>query len=225
MTSRERLTATIRGADVDRKPTVFWPYWGGNSDVRHYSCDALPERIERDGDGVDLVEVTNPFGLAMQKEMNLNVVLKEDPKSGNRTLGDLADETRRNIDRAFGAGADGVLYRLYGARARHCTPMQYGGHYLELDRELLSHADGALINFLFVVGEDDVYLDFVSDLPADVFGWDSVSSNISAEDVRLIRSGALLSEDPNSDILLAASTSFLSKVLESSLRSQDAYAV
>jgi len=204
---------------------MSWPHWGADSDVRHYSCDALPERIERDGDDVVLVEVTNPFGLAMQKELDLNVILKDDPKSGNRVLGELSDETRRNIDSAFEAGADGVLYRLYGARARHSTPMQYGGHYLELDRELLDHAKGALMNMLFVVGEDDVYLDFVSDLPAEVFGWDSNGSKVSAEDVRMIRSGTLLSEDPNSDILLAPSTSFLSKVLESSLRSQDAYAV
>jgi hypothetical protein len=225
MTSRERMTAAIRGAAVDRKPTVHWPYWSEDSDVRHYSSDTLPDHIERDGDDVVLVEVTNPFGIAMQKSIDLNFILKDDPKSGNRILGELADETRRSIDRSFEAGADGVIYRLYGARARHCTPMQYGGHYLELDRELLDHAKGALMNLLFVVGEDDVYLDFVSDLPAEAFGWDSAESKISAEDVRLIRAGALFSEDTDSDILLTASTSFLSKVLESSLRSQDAYVV
>jgi hypothetical protein len=225
MTSRERLLAASRGGEVDRKPVIHWPYWEEASDVRHYNHETIPEHIE-EGDGeVALVEITNPFGLALQKDIDLNKLLKEDPKDGNRVLSELLDEAKRDIDLAFQVGADGILYRLYGARARHCTPMQYGGYYLERDRELLEQVKDALFNVVFVVGEEDVYLDFVSDLPAHAFGWDHKESQIPAKEVRNMREGALLSEDPDSDIRLDPGTAFLSRMLESSLRTEDSYAV
>ncbi len=225
MTSRERLLAVAHGAEVDRQPKIFWPYWETGSDFRHFNHETMPDHIEEAEGDVALVEITNPFGLALQKEINLNKALKEDPKAGNRLLGELIDEAKRDIELAFEIGADGILYRLYGARARHCTPMEYGGLYLEKDRELLESVKDSLFNVIFVVGQEDVYLDFVSDLPAHAFGWDSDDSKIPASEVRKMRSGALMSEDPESDILLHPGTAFLSKMLESSLRTEDSYAV
>lgn len=225
MTSRERLLAAGRGGEVDRKPVIHWPHWEPNSDLRFYNHETLPDHIEEGHQDVALVEITNPFGLALQREIDLNQILKDDPKAGNRLLGELVDEAKRDIDLAFEVGSDGILYRLYGARARHCTPMQYGGYYLERDRELLEDAKDAVFNAIFVVGEEDVYLDFVSDLPAHAFGWDFKETQIPATEVRKMRNGALLSEDPDSDILLEPGTAFLSRVLESSLRTEESYAV
>lgn len=224
MTSRERLVAAARGGEVDRRPVVSWPYWKEASDLRHFNHETLPEHIDHSDQDVSLVEVTNPFGLALQRDMDLNKMLKDDPTAGNRVLGELIDVTKRDIDTAFEIGADGIIYRLYGARAHHCTPMQYGGFYLEKDRELLEDVKDALFNIIFVVGEEDVYLDFVSDLPAHAFAWDYKESRIPVSEVRKMRPGALMSEDPESDIRLDPGTDFLSRVLESSLRTEDSYA-
>jgi hypothetical protein len=225
MTCRERLVAASRGGEVDRKPVIRWPYWKEDSDLRHFNHDTMPDHIEESSGEVALVEITNPFGLALQKGIDLNKRLKEDPKAGNRMLGEMIDEAKRDIDLAFEVGADGILYRVYGARGLHCTPMQYGGYYLEQDRELLESVKDSLFNVVFVVGEEDVYLDFVSDLPGHAFGWDFKESKIPVSEVRKMREGALLSEDPESDIRLEPGTAFLSRMLESSLRTEDSYAV
>lgn len=225
MTSRERIIAVARGGEVDRKPVINWPIWDPNSDVRHYNHETIPDHIEEASDLVSLVEITNPFGLALQRELDINALLKEDPKEGNRLLGELCDEAQRDIDQAFEIGADGIIYRLYGARSRHCTPMQYGGFYLERDRELLEGVKDALFNMVFVVGDEDVYLDFVSDLPAHAFGWDQKSSQIPLSDVRDMRTGALVCDDPEADIRLDPGTDFLSRTLEASVRTEDYHAV
>ncbi len=216
MTSRERILAAARGGETDRKPVVNWPAWQPDSDVRF---EAGAE------DQVFLQEVDNPFGLAMRKGLDLNVLLKEDPHNGNQKLNDLCEETRRNIGQAFEKGADGILYRLYGARAKHCTPMQYGGFYLERDRELLEEISDALFNLIFVVGEEDVYLDFVSDLPGHAFAWDIASSKVPVSEVRAMRPGALACDDLEADIVLKPGTDFLSRTLEESLRLERSYAV
>jgi hypothetical protein len=225
MTSRERLLAVAKGVQPDRQPVIAWPYQTSESDVQHFNHETLPDVIEPQSGELALVEVTNPFGLALQKGVDLNQALKDDPRSGNRLLGEFVDEARRDIDTAFEVGADGIFYRLYGARARHCTPMQYGGYYLEKDRDLLADVQDAVLNVLFVVGEEDVYLDFVSDLPASLFGWDAKDSKIEVSTVREMRPGALLCESPEADVLLKTGTAFLSRVLESNLRTEDSYAI
>jgi len=80
--------------------------------------------------------------------------------------------------------------------------MQYGGNYLERDRELLQSAREAQLTVLFVAGQDELYIDFVSDLPASVFAWDRDLSKISASEVRASRLGATASSDPTSEIAL-----------------------
>jgi len=225
MTSRERVISGAKRVTVDRKPVLCWPFWSEESDIRHFNHESLPEEVSEEPGELTLVEITNPFGLAMQRGVDLNRELKDDPRSGNCLLGDFCDEAQRDIDLAMEIGADGIIYRLYGARAQHCTPMQYGGYYLERDRELLDKVSDAVLNILFVVGEEDVYLDFVSDLPANVFGWDVKESKIEPNAVREMRTGALLGEHPDCDILLRPGTAFLSRVLESSLRTEDSYAI
>lgn len=223
MTSRERVLVTARGGEPDRKPVFNWPHWDETSDIRFFNHETLPEHIDGSSEELSLVEITNPFGLALQREIDLNTELKEDPKQGNRILGDLCDEVQRDINQAFEVGADGIIYRIYGARGRHCTPMQYGGFYLERDRELLSGVQDALFNMIFVVGEDDVYLDFVSDLPAHAFGWDYDESKIPVSEVRSMRQGALVSTDPESDIQLEPGTACLTRMLESSIRTEESH--
>ena len=204
MTSRERVLAASRGGDVDQKPTLSW--LGADA-----SADAMVvvniESLNRSADApVVLVDVSNPFGLALQKGIDLNKALKDDPTVGSEVLDSLIDEVRTRIAGGLASGADGIFYRLHGASPRHCSPMQYGGHYLERDRELLSEASDAYVNVIFVAGEDELYIDFVSDLPAQIFAWDSELTQISAEQVRAARKGAVASADPSSEISLLIGT-------------------
>jgi hypothetical protein len=202
MTPRERLTAAARGGDVDRKPMIVGP----GSLLDDQDADAIilpadPEVIARfvDGDRVVLAEVDNPFA---RFGASLNQEFAADPVAASEKLDAATEEARAKIRASLEAGADGIFYRLFGARALHSTPMQYGGHYLERDRELLEEIGDARLNVLFPVGDDDLYLDFISDLPAHVIAWDRDASGFSSAQVRAMRNGAQASSDPDSEILL-----------------------
>lgn len=202
MTPRERLTAAARGGEVDRKPMIVGP----GSQLDDQDADALivaanPEIIASlvDGDRAVLAEVDNPFA-RFGAELNREFAI--DPIAASEKLDQATEETRAKMRAALEAGADGIFYRLFGARARHSTPMQYGGHYLERDRELLEEIGDARLNVLFPVGDDDLYLDFISDLPAHVIAWDRDASGYSSAHVRAMRNGAQASSDPDSEILL-----------------------
>jgi hypothetical protein len=149
-----------------------------------------------------LAEVPNPFGLALQRGIDVNKALKDDPSVGGDLLDRLVEDVRARISMSLQRGADGIFYRLHGACPKHCSPMQYGGHYLERDRELLGEAAGTSVNVLFIAGKDDVYFDFVSDLPAQVFAWDFKLTRVSADEIRSSRTGAVASSDPSSEIEL-----------------------
>ena len=149
-----------------------------------------------------LAQVRNPFGLALSRGIDLNAELSNDPAKGNEILNSLVEEAKAVSATALASGADGVFYELHGATASHCSPMQYGGYYLERDREVLEEIKDASLNVLYVVGDDETYIDFVSDLPAHVFAWDNRTTGFGAAYVRSLRSGAQASFDPASEISL-----------------------
>lgn len=201
MTARERLTAVARGGAFESRPTIVWPGSGASSDVVIVPS-AHEVASKRDPDRLILVEVCNPFGLALQAGVDLNQLQKDDPAAGGEKLEEFAVKTRSLIAEAMDAGADGVLYKLYGATERYCTPMQYGGYYLELDRAILSEVTDAPFSMVYIVGDADTFIDFVSDLPAHAFAWDAAATGFSAAAVRELRQGALCADDPDADILL-----------------------
>lgn len=206
MTSRERLIAAARGGEVDQKPVIAWP--GPDSQADEDASDAIicgdSSTVHNyvGGDKIVLAEVRNPFFIAKCAGVPINELLHTDPDAGSKELDAAIAQTRQAMQMSLDRGADGILYRLYGARSKHCSPMQYGGHYLERDRELLEEFKDANLNVLFVLGNEDVYLDFVSDLPAHVFAWDSKATGIGSEQVRAMRHGAQASADSASEITL-----------------------
>lgn len=109
-----------------------------------------------------LKTVLNPFGRALDEGLNLNAALGDDPTAGSAHLDRLCQLTLSECASA----QDGVRYRLIGADPRFCTPMQYGGFYLERDREILAHAKQQGYLEIDVDG-DEPYLDFIVDLPCD----------------------------------------------------------
>lgn len=205
MTSRERLLAATRGGETDRLAVLAWPLADDASDA---VVGSLAE------EKISLTEVLNPFGRARRAGLNLNEALYDDPEAGDALLSRFVEETRGALAEARDEGADGVLYVLEGAHPIHCSPMQYGGHYLERDRELLEAVSDAGLNVVFVVGDEGVYIDFVSDLPAHVFAWDSASSGVSVAEVRKMRSGALATNAEGADIALITGVPSVAQHLE-----------
>lgn len=180
------------------------------SDLSALSTDELA----RLPDNIHLTAVLNPFGRALKQDVDLTEILAEDPDRGETLLGGFVDKARKDMAEA----PDGVLYLLYGARGLHTTPMEYGGHYLERDRELLTEIENSNFNMVFVVGEDDAYLDFVSDLPAHAFGWDSKATGVTVQEMRKMRTGALATNAHNADIELRFGTDSVSAELELQLQ-------
>lgn len=200
MSPRERVLAAIRLQEPDRKPNLAAASSSTTSDLVVF--DTAP--LARDAEGpMALVRVANPFGRALTVERDLGTELRADPERGGSLIGEFASECRSCIERASETGAEGLLYVLSGASPERCTPMVYGGFFLESDRELLAFARSlGLLTFVFVAGAEGAYLDMASDLPADAFGWDAKATGVGAEDIRRIRTGAVFTNDPLSDILL-----------------------
>lgn len=189
MTAAERYVAAAQGGEVDRKPTLAWPIASPVADI-----GVRPAQDFQGHEGPALAHLTNLYG-----------VVKPDPSVNPAEVGDLLDRavvTCIELARAaIGAGALGLLYEIRGATVGECTPMEYGGLYLERDRELLQAVRDLGANVLYVAGPEP-YLDFVSDLPAHVFAWDIAASGVSIEEVRELRRGPLAADDPEADILL-----------------------
>ena len=165
-----------------------------------------------------LAEVPSPFAVARQRNIDLPMLLDSDPIGGHETLRIIADEIELQIHDLLEQGLDGILYVLHGAHPNHTTPMQYGGHFLERDREILAEIENATLNLVFVVGGEGTYLDFVSDLPAHAFGWDSQATGVTPTQMRQMRQGALATNHPDADIDFRFGTANVSEELDMRLR-------
>jgi hypothetical protein len=139
-------------------------------------------------------------------------LLRTDPSAANYELDNAVQKVNAQATKAVQNGASGLVYCLFGASPNEASPMVYGGHFLELDREILTGIETFCL--LFAVGRVGVYLDVLSDLPAAAFGWDAESSGIPAMQVRRSRSGLLASTDPASDILLISRHASITDHLE-----------
>ena len=193
---------TIRAATID-----------GDAHQRPVIIDG-PERDERaDGLIVDekdlgsatgqavFCRVQNPFGRSVGTGLDLNALLKESPSEGARAIQKFASEVRTEIDRVLKAGADGICYMLSGACAAECSPMQYGGHFLEVDREILAGTPDGSFDILYVCGDSELYIDIVSDLPAQAIAWNS-SAGVQISEMREMWPRAVAAADQDADIFL-----------------------
>jgi len=212
LNSRERLTVVARGGETDRIPWFAWsPGTPAEAAIEFYNRwqpDALVVQSASEvasvtaaaPDTAILVEVGNPFGAALLNDVDLNYEFEKGPQVGGAAFDAFVKATESALAAALESGADGVLYRLFGAEPLLSTPMQFGGFYLEQERELLAEIRDARFNVIFVEGGDGLYLDVVADLEAHALGWDEDRSAIPATEVREMRKGALacglLSEDP-----------------------------
>src|SRR5262245_1019234 len=119
----------MTGAGLEPRATIGWDE---SCDVRIVTIDEFAASTTQSV----IVDVANPFGRALEQGIDLNREFEQDVDLGEHLLQRLVGDTMGAIDAALVAGADGVFYRLHGACERHCSPMQYGGLYLERDREI-----------------------------------------------------------------------------------------
>ncbi|MBA3726258.1 MAG: hypothetical protein H0W86_07335 [Armatimonadetes bacterium] len=203
MDSRERLVAAARGGAGDRAPWFAWSpatsartatdfakKWKPDAVVVESAIDCGQVLAEAPDVAV-LVEVGNPFGEAMQAGVDLNEEFSRGPIDGSSAFGAYSQGVASSLQAALRGGADGVLYRLFGADPGLSSPMQFGGFYLEKERELLQSIADARLNVLYVEGGEEMFLDVLADLPAQAFSWDEGRSHISPHEVRKVRKGAL----------------------------------
>ncbi len=199
MKGREALVAIARGGQAPRQPVIaFGPHPDADGVV--VPLAQLAEALAEHEGAAVLVRVDSPLTRALGRELGLTQTLHDDPPTGEAQLSALVEEAREEAQAALDRGADGIAYWLDGAYPAATTPMEYGGHYLELDRGLLDAFAEARFNLVFVEGLVEPYLDFVSDLPAHAFGWRAEAAPPAA--VRPLRPGPLATTGDGADILL-----------------------
>lgn len=202
MTPRERLEAALTGAAVDRQPVFHWPGTGGEDvDIVARRVSAIQTGTSRN-DQVCLTEIANPFFRALTDGSNLNELAKDSPEKADAVLDEYVLAAISEANLGLGSGADGVLYRLHGACPRHCSPMQYGGLYLERDRQVLDSIGTKYKVFVFIVGDEGAYLEFTSDLPCDALGWDVHATQFPVSQMKMYRTGAVFTVSADSEIRL-----------------------
>lgn len=122
--------------------------------------------------------------------------LKHDPDAAAERLDALILEIGREIESADGA----ICYRLEGPEPAKTTPMEYGGFFLEREREILRRAKDRGETWLWVDAGEGAYLDFVSDLEADVFAWDAKATGFPLAEMSKLRTGRLCTNEAGSDV-------------------------
>lgn len=201
MTGAERLRAAARGGAVDRRPTLSF-------DLSHATDGviATPDRLLQARAGVSgravLALIPNPFARARVLVPHLSDLLAEDPEAGAEALDQLREAVLSDAEAALGSGADGIAYHLDGAYPEATTPMEYGGHFLEVDRSILTALAEAPLNLVYVEGDTEPYLDFVADLPAAFLGWNALAVTTDLDFIRRMRTGVLALDHPDADVHL-----------------------
>lgn len=198
--------AVLTGQQLEERPSIVWSSSPGHyADVVTTARVELRHALKTHPDQLVLVEVTSPLGLALRRDIDLIGLLSSDPSFGEIKLEELKTEVSWAIVESLEEGAHGIFYRLDGAYPGVCTPMQYGGHFLEVDRELLSMAEGAQFNLVYIEGEGEIYFDFVADLPCNAFSWSSAHNEINIHQARTMTPAKIALDHEEADIFFARS--------------------
>lgn len=195
MTSFERLSAVVRGQEVDRKPSIGFDGVEG--------CDAIVAGISEavPAGALKLVTVEGVLASALSGREGLYEFLESEPEAGGVYLAEVSRRVREEAETALSKGADGICYSIRGAAPAVSTPMQYGGFILELDRAVLEAVAEAAFNLVFVHDDEEPYLDFLTDLPASALGWYE-RAGLSVSAIRSMRGGAVAVDSEEADIRL-----------------------
>lgn len=163
-------------------------------------CLPLDRMVAAEGQARFAV-VRGAFERAVAREYDLPTLLRSDPIAGEELLSRMIDEALTELEGAIEGEADGILYQLSGASSEWTTPLAYGGHFLEAERSVLASEiplDRPLV--IHVVGQEDLYLDLLADLPCSGLAWNSMASRLSMQEARHYFSCALVTDSPEGDI-------------------------
>jgi hypothetical protein len=181
-------------------------YWGeidsGEFDGLILTLDQLGQFRSLYANYTLLAEVFNPLARALAEGVEVHRLFDREPSYANLLFDKFVALTEQDILSAMEYGVDGIFYRLVGATPAICTPMQYAGLSLERDRELLQRIEEDLLRVVFLDGESQIYMDFVSDLPADYLAWDARTTNLSVQACRGLCAKKLMTNDPHADAIL-----------------------
>lgn len=204
LTSSERLTNALNRQETDRAPEISHR---AESDL---IIVGVNDQVATDSRN-SVVAILNPFGrvLADGRVSELLELCHSHPEAGAEILAGYVESVRSQMKAVQAEGHFGVLYVLVGAEPHLTSPMEYGGLFLEWDRELLSEANGNQFVALYVQGGTETYFDFVSDLEADLFIWNKDLSQVSVDAMKQMRFGALACDDPTADVLWLLDDDFL----------------
>ena len=206
MTPHERVRTAITGGTLDRKPIIVWSQSPGHdADCVAVGYESLRHALDTHPNQLVLAQVYSPIGRATRTSVPLLRIFEDNPLEGDKLLSEIALEAGNVIDLALEMGAAGIFYRLDGAYQSLMTPMQYGGHFLEHDRALLERAKGAEFNLLQIEGEEPIYFDAVSDLPAHAVTWNRHLTGLDIETARAAWPKAIALDQIEADMIFVKS--------------------
>lgn len=139
--------------------------------------------------GNSLPGVLSPLGRAIAQGLNIVDLLEENPSEGDQMIASLFSETQTEISQIDGS----FNYVVAGAEPMWTTPMQYGGHFLELDRELIGSRQPAIT----LIGGPETYVDIVSDLAETFLIWNPVTNDVNPEEVAKMTRATTLTQVTN----------------------------
>lgn len=110
-----------------------------------------------DSGPIDLALVAGVSSVVLRKEVDLNT----DPLKLGEDLDIASNRVRDGVPEA-----EGYLYWIGAATPEWTTPMQFGGYFLEREREVLDSLVGSGKPVILALTGSEPYLDFISALPA-----------------------------------------------------------
>lgn len=146
-------------------------------------------------DGVLYRGVLSPLARSIWEGKPVVAVLDSDPSSGDQMLAELVSATKAEIQ----AEAGGINYVIAGAEPKFTSPMQYGGHFLEIDRDLIVGKSVVIT----VIGGEDSYIDIISDLAETFLIWNPATNPVDPAEVAKMTRAMTLTQVHNFPTLQA----------------------
>lgn len=140
-------------------------------------------------DGTSYQGVLSPLARAIQASHHVVSLLADNPAEGDQFLAELVAQTREHIEATNGP----FNYVIAGAEPSFSTPMQYGGHFLELDRELIGDRKPVIT----LIGGSETYIDVVSDLAETYLLWNPASITEDPQEVAKMTRARIITQVTN----------------------------
>ncbi|MEI7577183.1 MAG: hypothetical protein WCK51_09835 [Armatimonadota bacterium] len=141
-----------------------------------------PELLTAEFDGYSCVisgtrhqGILSPLSRAISQGIDVVGLLEENPAEGDRVLAELVSQCSHEMRQVSGP----LNYIVAGAEPDVTSPMQYGGHFLELDRELIGTSSPAIT----LIGGPETYIDVVSDIAKSYLIWNPETNPVDPHEV------------------------------------------